>query len=176
MVVVVVVFLVVDFVVVVVVVGVVVVVVDVVVVVVVVVEVVVEVVVDVAVFPVVVEGFDSVVLFVVAMLLMGAMSSKKASKKGRSGDNVVVEDAFLAESVFFKVVVDPRIWSMAIHVNSWFFSGVWLVEGFLITSASSGLRENDSKDTTLPLPRMMEGAATGRGSRFSRNMLLVSLF
>ena len=140
-------------------------------VVVVVAEVVEEEVVDVTVVEVEVEkGTSSVVvvevttLFVVTILLMGAISSRK----GRSGAGVEV-DALLADSVVADGAVAPISWSMANQVNSWFLSG-----GAVASSRAAG-RARDSRETTLPLPRMMEGTAAGSGWRLSRNTLLDSL-
>jgi len=141
-------------------------------VVVVVVVVVVEEVVDVTVVVVEVEiGTSSVVvvevttLFVVTILLIGAMSSRK----GRSGAEVEV-DALLADSVVADGAVAPISWSMANQVNNWFLSGAAVVARCRV-----GGRARDSRETTLPLPRMMEGTAAGSGWRLSMNMLLVSL-
>ena len=116
---------------------------------------------------------------VVTMLLIGAMSSRN----GSSGAGVDIE-TFLADSVDVttdeEVVVDepPISWSMAYHVKSWFLSGTF-VEAASSTatrgSMRSGRTERDSRETTLPLPRMMEGGTWGRGWRLSMKTLLVSL-
>ena len=137
---------------------------------------VVEVVVEVFIVLLVVEDGKGSTFLVVTILLMGAMSSRN----GSSGAGVVV-DAFLAESdeTDEDVVVEelPMSWSMAYHVNSWFLSGA-LVDAASSTrmgSMRSGLMERDSRETTLPLPRMMDGGTWGRGWRLSMKTLLVSL-
>ena len=126
----------------------------------------------------VVEDGKSSAFLVVTMLLIGAMSSRN----GSSGAGVDV-DAFLADSdevTDEEVVVDepPISWSMAYHVNSWFLSGAF-VEAVSSTtwrgSMRSGLTERDWRETTLPLPRIMEGGTWGRGWRLSMKTLLVSL-
>ena len=126
---------------------------------------------------VVVDGKASAFL-VVTMLLIGAMSSRN----GSSGAGVDV-DAFLVDSgevTDEEVVVDepPISWSMAYHVKSWFLSGA-LVEAASSTtwrgSTRSGRTERDWRETTLPLPRIMEGGTWGRGWRLSMKTLLVSL-
>jgi len=121
----------------------------------------------------------SFTFFVVTMLLMGAMSSRN----GSSGAGVDV-DAFLTEdsddvTTDEEVVVeDPPInWSMAYHVKSWFLSGAFVEESSTATRGSmrSGRTERDWRETTLPLPRIMEGGTWGRGWRLSMKTLLVSL-
>ena len=116
---------------------------------------------------------------VVTMLLIGAMSSRN----GSSGAGVDV-DAFLTEdsddvTTDEEVVVeDPPInWSMAYHVKSWFLSGAFVEESSTATRGSmrSGRTERDWRETTLPLPRIMEGGTWGRGWRLSMKTLLVSL-
>lgn len=130
-------------------------------------------------FCVVVDGEGSAFL-VVTMLLIGAMSSRN----GSSGAGVDV-DAFLADSdvdgtTEEEVVVDepPISWSMAYHVKSWFLSGAFVDAASSTAtrgSMRSGRTERDSRETTLPLPRMMEGGTWGRGWRLSMKTLLVSL-
>jgi len=118
---------------------------------------------------------------VVTILLIGAISSRK----GSSGAGVDV-DAFLVDDsvdevdvVVVVVVVDPISWSMAYHVNNWFLSGAFVEEesstGRSGSRRSDGRTDKDSRETTLPLPRIIEGGAWGRGSRLSMKTLLVSL-
>ena len=115
---------------------------------------------------------------VVTILLIGAISSRK----GSSGAGVDV-DAFLVDDsvdeVDVVVVVDPISWSMAYHVNNWFLSGAFVEEesstGRSGSRRSDGRTDKDSRETTLPLPRIIEGGAWGRGSRLSMKTLLVSL-
>ena len=116
---------------------------------------------------------------VVTILLIGAISSRK----GSSGAGVDV-DAFLVDDsvdVVDVVVVDvdPISWSMAYHVNNWFLSGAFVEEesstGRSGSRRSDGRTDKDSRETTLPLPRIIEGGAWGRGSRLSMKTLLVSL-
>ena len=126
---------------------------------------------------VVVDGKASAFL-VVTMLLIGAMSSRN----GSSGAGVDV-DPFLAESDELtdeEVVVEepPISWSIAYHVKSWFLSGAFVEAASSTTwrgSMRSGLTERDWRETTLPLPRIMEGGTWGRGWRPSMKTLLVSL-
>lgn len=123
---------------------------------------------------VVVDGNVSAFL-VVTMLLIGAMSSRN----GSSGAGVDV-DAFLADSDEMtddEVVVDepPISWSMAYHVKSWFLSGAFVEAASSTTWSGSGRTERDWRETTLPLPRIMEGGTWGRGWRLSMKTLLVSL-
>ena len=119
--------------------------------------------------------------FVVTILLIGAISSRK----GSSGAGVDV-DAFLVDDsvdevdvVVVVVVVDPISWSMAYHVNNWFLSGAFVEEESSTRRSGSrrsdGRTDKDSRETTLPLPRIIEGGAWGRGSRLSMKTLLVSL-
>ena len=116
---------------------------------------------------------------VVTIMLIGAISSRK----GSSGAGVDV-DAFLVDDSVDKVdvvvvVVDPISWSMAYHVNNWFLSGAFVEEesstGIFGSRRSDGRTDKDSRETTLPLPRIIEGGAWGRGSRLSMKTLLVSL-
>ena len=118
---------------------------------------------------------------VATILLIGAISSRK----GSSGAGVDV-DAFLVDDsvdevdvVVVVVVVDPISWSMAYHVNNWFLSGAFVEEesstGRSGSRRSDGRTDKDSRETTLPLPRIIEGGAWGRGSRLSMKTLLVSL-
>ena len=118
---------------------------------------------------------------VVTILLIGAISSRK----GSSGAGVDV-DAFLVDDsvdevdvVVVVVVVDPISWSMAYHVNNWFLSGAFVEEESSTVRSGSrrsdGRTDKDSRETTLPLPRIIEGGAWGRGSRLSMKTLLVSL-
>ena len=115
---------------------------------------------------------------VVTILLIGAISSRK----GSSGAGVDV-DAFLVDDsvdeVDVVVVVDPISWSMAYHVNNWFLSGAFVEEesstGRSGSRRSDGRTDKDSRETTLPLPRIIEGGAWGSGSRLSMKTLLVSL-
>ena len=117
---------------------------------------------------------------VVTILLIGAISSRK----GSSGAGVDV-DAFLVDDSVDEVVVvvvvdvDPISWSMAYHVNNWFLSGAFVEEesstGRSGSRRSDGRTDKDSRETTLPLPRIIEGGAWGRGSRLSMKTLLVSL-
>jgi len=126
---------------------------------------------------VVVDGKVSAFL-VVTMLLIGAMSSRN----GSSGAGVEV-DAFLVDSdetTDEEVVVDkpPISWSMAYQVKSWFLSGALVEAASSIATRGSmrlGRTERDWRETTLPLPRMMEGGTWGRGWRLSMKTLLVSL-
>lgn len=127
---------------------------------------------------VVVDGKASSAFLVVTMLLIGAMSSRN----GSSGAGVDV-DPFLAESdevTDEEVVVEepPISWSIAYHVKSWFLSGAFVEAASSTTwrgSMRSGLTERDWRETTLPLPRIMEGGTWGRGWRLSMKTLLVSL-
>lgn len=118
---------------------------------------------------------------VVTILLIGAISSRK----GSSGAGVDV-DAFLLDDsvdevdvVLVVVDVDPISWSMVYHVNSWFLSGAFVEAksstGRSGSRRSDGRTDKDSRETTLPLPRIIEGGAWGRGSRLSMKTLLVSL-
>ena len=124
----------------------------------------------------------SLTFFVVTMLLIGAMSSRN----GSSGAGVDI-DAFLTEDSDDDVVTTDEVvvveeppinWSMAYHVKSWFLSGAFVEESSTATRGSmrSDWTERDWRETTLPLPRMMEGGTWGRGWRLSMKTLLVSLF
>ena len=118
---------------------------------------------------------------VVTILLIGAISSRKGSSgAGVDVDAFLVDDSVDSVDVVLVVVdVDPISWSMAYHVNSWFLSGAFVEEesstGRSGSRRSDGRTDKDSRETTLPLPRIIEGGAWGRGSRLSMKTLLVSL-
>ena len=119
--------------------------------------------------------------FVVTILLIGAISSRKGSSgAGVDVDAFLVDDSVDEVDVVVVVVdVDPISWSMAYHVNNWFLSGAFVEEesstGRSGSRRSDGRTDKDSRETTLPLPRIIEGGAWGRGSRLSMKTLLVSL-
>ena len=118
---------------------------------------------------------------VVTILLIGAISSRKGSSgAGVDVDAFLVDDSVDEVDVDVVVVdVDPISWSMAYHVNNWFLSGAFVEEesstGRSGSRRSDGRTDKDSRETTLPLPRIIEGGAWGRGSRLSMKTLLVSL-
>ena len=118
---------------------------------------------------------------VVTILLIGAISSRKGSSgAGVDVDAFLVDDSVDEVDVVVVVVdVDPISWSMAYHVNNWFLSGAFVEEesstGRSGSRRSDGRTDKDSRETTLPLPRIIEGGAWGRGSRLSMKTLLVSL-
>ena len=118
---------------------------------------------------------------VVTILLIGAISSRKGSSgAGVDVDAFLVDDSVDSVDVVLVVVdVDPISWSMAYHVNNWFLSGAFVEEesstGRSGSRRSDGRTDKDSRETTLPLPRIIEGGAWGRGSRLSMKTLLVSL-
>ena len=117
---------------------------------------------------------------VVTILLIGAISSRKGSSgAGVDVDAFLVDDSVDEVDVVVVVVdVDPISWSMAYHVNNWFLSGAFVEESSTGRSGSrrsDGRTDKDSRETTLPLPRIIEGGAWGRGSRLSMKTLLVSL-
>ena len=118
---------------------------------------------------------------VVTILLIGAISSRKGSSgAGVDMDAFLVDDSVVEVDVVEVVVdVDPISWSMAYHVNNWFLSGAFVEEesstGRSGSRRSDGRTDKDSRETTLPLPRIIEGGAWGRGSRLSMKTLLVSL-
>ena len=118
---------------------------------------------------------------VVTILLIGAISSRKGSSgAGVDVDAFLVDDSVDEVDVVVVVVdVDPISWSMAYHVNNWFLSGAFVEEesstGISGSRRSDGRTDKDSRETTLPLPRIIEGGAWGRGSRLSMKTLLVSL-
>ena len=118
---------------------------------------------------------------VVTILLIGAISSRKVSSgAGVDVDAFLVDDSVDEVDVVVVVVdVDPISWSMAYHVNNWFLSGAFVEEesstGRSGSRRSDGRTDKDSRETTLPLPRIIEGGAWGRGSRLSMKTLLVSL-
>ena len=119
---------------------------------------------------------------VVTILLIGAISSRKGSSgAGVDVDAFLVDDSVDSVDVVVVVVVDvdPISWSMAYHVNNWFLSGAFVEEesstGIFGSRRSDGRTDKDSRETTLPLPRIIEGGAWGRGSRLSMKTLLVSL-
>ena len=118
---------------------------------------------------------------VVTILLIGAISSRKGSSgAGVDVDAFLVDDSVDEVDVVVVVVdVDPISWSMAYQVNNWFLSGAFVEEesstGRSGSRRSDGRTDKDSRETTLPLPRIIEGGAWGRGSRLSMKTLLVSL-
>ena len=117
---------------------------------------------------------------VVTILLIGAISSRKGSSgAGVDVDAFLVDDSVDEVDVVVVVDVDPISWSMAYHVNNWFLSGAFVEEesstGRSGSRRSDGRTDKDSRETTLPLPRIIEGGAWGRGSRLSMKTLLVSL-
>ena len=118
---------------------------------------------------------------VVTILLIGAISSRKGSSgAGVDVDAFLVDDSVDEVDVVVVVVdVDPISWSIAYHVNNWFLSGAFVEEesstGRSGSRRSDGRTDKDSRETTLPLPRIIEGGAWGRGSRLSMKTLLVSL-
>ena len=118
---------------------------------------------------------------VVTIILIGAISSRKGSSgAGVDVDAFLVDDSVDEVDVVLVVVdVDPISWSMAYHVNNWFLSGAFVEEesstGRSGSRRSDGRTDKDSRETTLPLPRIIEGGAWGRGSRLSMKTLLVSL-
>ena len=118
---------------------------------------------------------------VVTILLIGAISSRKGSSgAGVDVDAFLVDDSVDEVDVVVVVVdVDPISWSMAYHVNNWFLSGAFVEEesstGRSGSRRSDGRTDKDSRETTLPLPRIIEGGAWGSGSRLSMKTLLVSL-
>ena len=118
---------------------------------------------------------------VVTILLIGAISSRKGSSgAGVDVDAFLVDDSVDEVDVVVVVVdVDTSSWSMAYHVNNWFLSGAFVEEesstGRSGSRRSDGRTDKDSRETTLPLPRIIEGGAWGSGSRLSMKTLLVSL-
>ena len=129
----------------------------------------------------VVEDGSFSAFLVVTILLIGAISSRKGSSgAGVDVDAFLVDDSVDSVDVVVVVVdVDPISWSMAYHVNNWFLSGAFVEEesstGRSGSRRSDGRTDKDSRETTLPLPRIIEGGAWGRGSRLSMKTLLVSL-
>ena len=102
---------------------------------------------------------------VVTILLIGAISSRKGSSgAGVDVDAFLVDDSVDSVDVVVVVVdVDPISWSMAYHVNNWFLSGAFVEEesstGRSGSRRSDGRTDKDSRETTLPLPRIIEGGA-----------------